>query len=101
MCLCEHEGKCPTSELHGCRIGADNMRSVGGQRKGERKDDLCTTLCAIHDDHHDDGAPLVTCPDIQKVSRLIGSDPKVHPAKGFRRTLRWLADEWADGRGVS
>ncbi|MCH7839349.1 MAG: NAD-dependent epimerase/dehydratase family protein [Planctomycetes bacterium] len=63
----------------------------------QRKDDPCAT----HDDHHDDGAPLVTCPDIQKVSRLIGSDPKVHPAKGFRRTLRWLADEWADGRGVS
>lgn len=55
----------------------------------------------IRDDHYPDEAPLVTCPDVQKVSRLIGSEPKVHPVRGFKRTLRWLADEWADGRGVS
>jgi nucleoside-diphosphate-sugar epimerase len=41
-------------------------------------------------DRHLAGSPVVTCPDVRKVSRLIGWQPRIGPAEGFQRTLRWL-----------
>jgi len=38
------------------------------------------------------GAPRVSCPDIDKVTRLVGSPPEIQLEQGFRRVYRWARD---------
>lgn len=38
------------------------------------------------------GAPRVSCPDIEKVTHLVGSPPEVQLEQGFHRVYRWARD---------
>jgi len=38
------------------------------------------------------GAPRVSCPDIDKIVRLVGSPPEMELEQGFRRVYRWARD---------
>lgn len=38
------------------------------------------------------GAPRVSCPDTDKVTRLVGSPPEMDLEQGFRRVYRWARD---------